>query len=1009
MRITPLVFGIFLGIISHSFGQQSAIYTSDLVKYNRALTLYNSEQYLASQTLFTEVKAAAKDETVRGDCAYYIANAAVRLNQQGADNLVQAFVEEFPTSVKRNDAYINVADYYFTNGKYAHARKWYDKVDEADLSGAALEKYWFNNGYAFFKSKQYDQAKRYFNRLRDSPKYGSQAKYYEGFIAYQEDDYAEADALFDQVEDKEDYEEELAYFKADLNFKLGKFQEAIDEGKSQLPNAGPREQSELNKIIGESYFNLEQYAEALPYLKEFKGRRGRWNNTDYYQIGYAYFKQGDYEGAINEFNKIIDGRNAVAQNAYYHLAESYLKTDKKQQALNAFKNASEMSFDAKIKEDSGLNYAKLSYEIGNAYQPAPEVIAAYIKDYPQSPAKPELENLLIDSYITSKNYGAAITLLKGRRDFESKKAYQKVAFYRGIELYNTSDYQEARSAFEKSLDEPRDPTFVARATYWKAECDYNLGNFKEAVVGFKQYGNTNSAAQTPEYSNLNYNLAYAYFSDKDYLGAAPYFELYATDTQTEPTTRNDALLRLGDCRFISSTYWPAIEAYNQALAVNSADKDYATFQKAMSYGFVGRDTQKVEVLSGFSAIFPSSGYRDDALYELGNVYVDQEKNELALAAYDQLIREVPSSSYISKAQLKKALIFDNNQQSDEALTILKRVASNFPGTPEALQAVATAKLIYIDLGQVDAYGQWVSTLDFVDVEVAELDDAAYTSAEQQYVQNNHDQADRLFEAYLQQYPNGQHALKAHFYAGQLAFAKADYERTKPHYQYVIAKERSEFTEQALARLGQVWLSERNYTQSVPVLKQLETEADFPQNVIFAQSNLMKSYYELVNYEEAITYAEKVLTNDKIDNTVKSDAQIIIARSAIHTGDEARAKEAYAEVQTIATGILAAEALYYEAYFKHNENDFEASNASIQTLARDYSGHKEFGAKGLVLMARNFYALKDTFQATYILESVIQNFADYPELTEEAQSLLTVIKAEASKTNTSVEKEEDGGN
>ena len=76
--------------------QQTAIYTDDLVKYNKALSLYNSQQYLAAQTLFGEVKDETNDTTIKGDCAYYIANASVRLNQQGADNLMQNFVNEYP-------------------------------------------------------------------------------------------------------------------------------------------------------------------------------------------------------------------------------------------------------------------------------------------------------------------------------------------------------------------------------------------------------------------------------------------------------------------------------------------------------------------------------------------------------------------------------------------------------------------------------------------------------------------------------------------------------------------------------------------------------------------------------------------------------------------------------------------------------------------------------------------------------------------------------------------------
>ena len=990
-----------------SIAQQSAIYTDDLVKYTSALSLYNSMQYLAAQTVFQEIQNETSDTTIKGDCAYYIANAAVRLNQQGADDLMQRFVEEYPTSIKRNSAFLDVAEYYFANGKYSYARKWYDRVDENDLNLDSQEKYNFNNGYAYFKSKRFDEAKKYLNRVRDSKEYGSQAKYYLGFMAYEGDDYEEANELFEQAEtEEESYKEELAYFKADLNFKLGKFQEAIDEGKLQLNKANPKEKSELNKIIGESYFNQGKYAEALPYLKEYKGKGGKWNNTDYYQLGYTYYKQGNYQNAISEFNKIIDGRNAVAQNAYYHLAESYLKSDRKQEALNAFKNASEMAFDLKIKEDAGLNYAKLSYEIGNAFTPVPEVISSYIKEYDKSPVKQELETLLIDSYITSKNYKEALRLLEGAKSFDNKVAYQKVAFYRGLELYNEGAYKEAKNLLQKSLAEPREERFTARATYWVAETDYVLNNFKEAVIGYKQFLQSSAASSSPEYKDLNYNLAYAYFSDKEYTSAATYFEQYANQNIGDASRQNDAYLRLGDSQFISSKYWPALEAYNKAIALNGADQDYATFQKSMSYGFIKKNEDKIAGLSTFSTKFPNSSYRDDALYELGNVYVSQDKTDQAVRAYDKLITDIPKSSYVSKTLLKKALIFDNKGQSDKALSIFRKVASDFPGTPEALQAVTSAKLIYIDLGRVDEYAQWVSTLDFIDVEDAELDDAAYAQAEQQYLDNNTNQATRLLGEYLENYPSGQHTLQAHFYLGQLAFAKEDYPTTIPHYEYVIERERSEFTEQALARLAQVHLTQKGYAQAIPVLSRLEAEADFPQNIIFAQSNLMKSHYEQNDLIKAISYAEKVLANSKIDNAVKSDAQVIIARASIKTGDEARAKTAYAAVQAIATGSLAAEALYYNAYFKHKENNYQGSNTTVQELARDYSGYKEYGARGLVLMARNFYALGDSYQAAYILESVNTNFSNYPEITQEAREFLAHIKANEAKTNASVE---EGGN
>ena len=148
-----------------------------------------------------------------------------------------------------------------------------------------------------------------------------------------------------------------------MNFKLGRFEEAIMLARKSLKGADDKETSELSKIIGESYFNLKDYRSALPYLLEYDGKRGKWSNTDYYQLGYTHYRVQEYELAIDQFNKIINGKNAVAQNAYYHLADSYLKTEQKTAALNAFKRASEMQFNAVITEDALLNYARLSYEI----------------------------------------------------------------------------------------------------------------------------------------------------------------------------------------------------------------------------------------------------------------------------------------------------------------------------------------------------------------------------------------------------------------------------------------------------------------------------------------------------------------------------------------------------------------------------------------------------------------------------------------------------------------------
>lgn len=1000
-KITAFILLNFLVGLSTISAQKTEIYSHQLSEYDKAISLFNDKQYLAAQIIFDKVRLDSKSVETQSDCSFYIANCAIHLNQSDADALIQNFVKEYPTSTKINRAYIDASQYYFEQGDYAKSLEYFGKVDESGLTFDEMKKFNFEKGYAYFSAGKKKEATSYFNRVSNTKEYGNQAKYYLGFLAYEGDNYKEANKYFDQIAADEKIDEKLSYFKADMAFKSGEFQKAIDLGKKAMLKSTAEEKSQLNKIIGESYFNLKQYDKALPFLKEYRGVKGKWNNTDFYQLGYTYFQQKDYENAISQFNKIIDGKDGVAQNAYYHLGKSYMELAKKQEALNAFKNACEMDFDKKIQEDANLNYAKLSYEIGNSYQSVPDVLTSFITKYPANPSKNEIESLLINSYITSKNYKQALVLLEKNKNPENRLAYQKVTFYRGLEMFTDGDYQEAKKMFNSSIAVQKDAKYVARATFWKAETEYVLDNFNDALLSFKQFEGMADAKTTPEFKNLNYNIAYCYFKQKEYDQAATYFQSHIDVVKDDKIRLNDSYLRLGDSRFVTSKYWPAMDAYNKAIDLKTVDADYAAYQKAISYGFVSKNDKKIEDFNKFLQAFKMSQYRDDALFELGNTYVATNQDDLAIKTYDQVLSEFKNGTYSAKAVLRQGLIYYNANKDDQAIVKFKKVVADYPKTPEAIEAVTTARLIYVDNGRVDEYATWVRTLDFVEVSDAELDNDTYEAAEKQYLQNNRKQAISTLSSYVAKFPNGLHALKANFYLAQSYYADGLEANSIPKYEYVIAQPKNEFTEQSLARLCEIHLKKDDFVKGIPVLKRLETEADFPQNVTFAQANLMRAYYDQKDYPNAVIYADKVLGNPKTDNKVKSDAQIIVARSAMKANDEPKARIAYANLLKIAKGELAAEALFYDAYFKNKDGKFAESNKTVQKIAKDFSGYKYFGARGLIVMAKNYYGLKDSFQATSILESVMDNFEDFPDVVKEAKTELDRIKAEEAKTNSSV--------
>jgi TolA-binding protein len=140
---------------------------------------------------------------------------------------------------------------------------------------------------------------------------------------------------------------------------------------------------------------------------------------------------------------------------------------------------------------------------------------------------------------------------------------------------------------------------------------------------------------------------------KEYNQAGDYFQNQIDNAKDDKVRLHDSYLRLADCRFVTSKYTSALEAYIKVIELKSIDADYAYFQKAICYGFISKNDRKIEELNAFLQLYPKSEYRDDALFELGNTYVAENKQDLAIKTYDKLNAEFKNGSFTSKAILRQ--------------------------------------------------------------------------------------------------------------------------------------------------------------------------------------------------------------------------------------------------------------------------------------------------------------------------------------------------------------------
>ncbi|QNM84360.1 tetratricopeptide repeat protein [Polaribacter pectinis] len=993
---------IFILLLSVSgFCQQSVAETNVLTDYNNALHLFYNKAYAAAQKTFTKVNnEATKSSNLKSDAAYYEAMCAVKLNQPDADKKVLAFVDENPNSNKKNKAYFNVANYYFANKKAAYALKWYGKVNTDLLSDDNRKELNFKKGYGLLVTNNYSLAKPHFLGLINDPKYGNDSRYYYGYIAYKLEDYGIAESTLKEIADNETYRLEISYYLLDISFKAGKFERCTIVGEELLKTVKRKERSEISKIVGESYFNLKKYAEAIPYLKEYRGKKGKWNNTDFYQLGYAYYKQNDFENAVSNFNKIIDEKNSVAQNAYYHLGECYLNLDKKAEALNAFKSASEMHFDREIKQDAALNYVKLSYEEGNPFKSVAEVLQDYLKAYPKSKSYDEISKLVVSSYIHQQDYKGALEFLEKKKSKENLAMSLEVSFYRGIQLFNERKLKEALPYFTKSKNS-NNPEVNQKAQYWEAETIYRLEDYKDALTKYvvlKKF----LKSDKDEFSLIDYNIGYSHFKLKEYDKASIAFEDFLKKDSIENDVRDDALVRLGDSYFAERAYKNAVESYEKLIKEQGSGADYAQYQIGMSYGFTDENDKKIIALTKVVNDFQVSSLKDDALYQLGITYTALKNNEKAQQAFDRLLDKHPKSVFLPKALVRQGLMYYNDNKNQDALQKFKRVTSQFPNSPDAFEAVANARNIYIDNGNLDDYINWIKDLKFINVTNSDLDNTTFAVAEKLYFGSKDGNAivNSLFK-YTRSFPEGIHKIKANYYLADILFKVKEFDKAAANYEVVLEEEQNEFSEESLSKLSQIYLQKGDFNNALPLLDRLEQEAYATENVLFAQSNLMKGYYETEAYDFAIEYAKKILLREKVEQDLEYDAKTIIARASYKTEDFLTAEEFYGEVEKNATGELKAEALFYNAFFKNQQQDYADSNKVVQELIANYSAHKYWAVKSYVIMGKNYYGLKDVYQATFVLENVIKNFKQFEDIIEEAQTELDTIKENEAKTNNSV--------
>ncbi|MFM2286798.1 MAG: hypothetical protein RLZZ543_2295, partial [Bacteroidota bacterium] len=611
--------------------------------------------------------------------------------------------------------------------------------------------------------------------------------------------------------------------------------------------------------------------------------------------------------------------------------------------------------------------------------------------YPNSTRMDDAYTFLANIYATTHNYRTALQSLDRikRMNEPMKGAYQRVAFFRGIELLNDKDYAESIRHFELSLKYPINKEMVANANYWKADAHYRKGDYAESTKGYEAFIYSLNAFNLKLFNRANYNLGYSYYKQRNYPAAITWFRKYvAVSPVSDPKLYNDAYLRIGDCFFVTKNYPGAVEFYDKALSIGTSEVDYTLFQKGMALYVQGKLEAQVQALQKLINEYPSSRYADDAKSEVAKSFLLLGRNEEAYAMYSGVLLNHADSPLAPSAKVQMGLIRYNQNRDDEALEIYKEVLDKYPGTEEAKEAQMGIKRIYIEKGSVSEYQQLAQAKGLETMSRTEFDSTAWEAAEKSYLKGDCDLAMGQMSSYLRDFPEGMFSLQALGFKADCEMKARKIDEAAQSYEKILLRPKNKFTAEAHYVLGIYERQKENYPASIAHYKALETMAENADQTIQARSNIMRLSLSLGKNDEAESYARKVMETEKVTDELKNEARLIIARAALASGKEDAAMEDFQKLRKMNSEI-GAEARYSIAQIYFNKGEYKRCEKAIYDLVDEMPSYDDWLAKGFILLADNYLKLGNVFQAKSTLQSVIDNH-EGAELRDLAQHKLDEI-------------------
>jgi TolA-binding protein len=974
--------------------QHTQVFTNEERYFHEGVELFDRAKYGAAQEAFRKYIELIGDEAKTADAQYYYALSGLYLFHPDAEQLILNFARNYPAHPKTALANYELGLYYFEQKDYKKSIELLKAAPTHLLGIKQNKELEFKLGYSYFATKDFDNAKIYFDKNKttgfreDEHRFAYASNYYAGYIAYRKGDYAAAKADLKIAEKNEAYAKIVPYMITEILYKENDIYEVIRYGEEALSRKPPVQQTdEIALLVGDAYYQKADYKTAEKYFNLYGSGKRKLEPVVQYKIAFTDYKNNNYKNAIANFKEVALQKDSLGQNAAYYLGLSYLKENNKQFALTAFDQARKNDLDKEVTEAALLKYAQVNFELGN-FREVINALAVFNEKFPNSEQAEEADRLLSESYFGSNNYADAIRHIESlpQKSWRILQTYQRVTYYHAVNLFNDAKFPQAVQMLDKSLQYPYDKEVTASSHFIKGEA-YSIGQrYSDAINSYGAVFRTSQGTKADYYTKSRYGIGYAYFNTKEYDKALTHFKAYVDAIQPSNPNYNDATVRLADTYYVNKNYNEALKLYERVISSSSPDRDYAMFQKGVVLSINNRNEQAKQALQELIDKYPKSRFQDDAHYQRALIDYEAGNYQAAVAGFSALINSFPESKLVPNALQRRGTAYANLRQNDKAIADQKRVLEEYPSASVASGALYSLQEVLGTENRSNEFDEYLDKFKVANPESNALESVEFETAKTMYFNQTYDQAVVKFEAYLKTYPKSPFAADARYFLADSYLRQNNIQTGLKQMKDVIAENKSEYVNRAIQRVADLELEAKNYNEAIKYFTRLRDVATNRKEQQTALSGLMQSYFLTNDYTATKRAANELISQGNASLNAYNSALLFRAKATYAQGNMEQALTELRETVASATDIHGAEAQYLIAEVLYKQKKHQLSIDVAFEFNNKYSNYDYWLGKTFLIIADNYTAMNELFQARATLNSIIDNAPNQEIVTQAKQRL-----------------------